>query len=63
MGRGVRPPMEYLEYMLIKNVYHCTPSQLDDQSNDIIDLHLNFFNIENKKKADDFKKQQLKYKR
>jgi len=60
---GKTPPIEYIEYLLIKNVYHCTPDELEQQNNDTTDLHLIFMNLENKKQLNDIKKQELKNKR
>jgi len=39
---GESPPPEYLEFLLIQRVYHCTPSELDKQDAAIVDLHTGF---------------------
>lgn len=39
-------PQEYIDFILIKELYHCTPSELDEQDQNIVDLHLSFLGIQ-----------------
>ncbi len=41
-------PQEYTDFILMRNVYHCTPSELEQQDISIIDLHIGFLNTERK---------------
>lgn len=36
----VPPPQEYVELVLCRDVYHCTPSELGNEDWDVIELHL-----------------------
>ena len=40
------PPQEYLDFLLCAHVYHCTPSELDEQPALTANLHLEFYNKE-----------------
>lgn len=42
------PPPEYLELLLCRDVYHCTPSELDAQDWERVQLHLVCLNVEAK---------------
>ena len=44
-------PAEIVDYLLIKNLYHCTPSELDQQDAFILDLHNSFMMIEHKEES------------
>lgn len=39
-------PQEYVDYLLIKHLYHCTPSELAKQDQQVVDMHVAFMNIE-----------------
>lgn len=39
-------PAEYVDFLLIRELYHCTPSELDQQDEYITSLHVDFMNIE-----------------
>lgn len=41
-------PWEYLELMLCREVYHCTPSELAEQPADVVQMHLSLINAENR---------------
>jgi len=51
---------EYVEYLLIKELYHCTPSELDMQDTAITDLHFKILMLERKKEYIDSKRQEQK---
>jgi len=53
-------PDEYMEYLLIKELYHCTPSQLDKQSYEKTKLHFNILMLERKKEYLDSKRAEQK---
>lgn len=38
-------PAEYVDFLLIRDLYHCTPSELDQQDEYITSLHIDFMNI------------------
>lgn len=35
-------PQEWTDYLLIKELYHCTPAELDAQEDSIAEMHLGF---------------------
>ena len=37
---GGPPPPEYIELILCRDVYHCTPSELDEQDVARVEAHL-----------------------
>ncbi len=37
--------MEYIDFLMISELYHCTPEELDRQDSSIINQHLNFMRI------------------
>jgi len=45
-NRGVSK--EYRDYILIKDVYHCSPAELDNVEERVLDLHYNFLMEERK---------------
>ncbi len=45
---GVSAPPEYTDLRLCRDVYHCTPSELDAQDARTIALHIAFMNVEEK---------------
>ena len=47
-GNNTSAPQEYVDYILIKELYHCTPSELDGQDDFITSLHVEFIAIEAK---------------
>ena len=40
------PPQEYLDLHLCRDVYHCAPSVLFEQDNDVIQAHLVCLDVE-----------------
>lgn len=40
---------EYQDFLLIKNLYHCTPEELENQDYFTTDLHANFLGLEGDK--------------
>lgn len=44
--RQTRHHRAYLEYILIRDLYHCTPTELDNQPKHIVDLHVRIMNME-----------------
>lgn len=47
-GSSKYGPPEYADYLLVKELYHCTPSELDEQDSFITDLHIEFMGLEAK---------------
>jgi hypothetical protein len=47
-------PWEYIKLQLCRDVYHCTPSQLDKEDADVVFLHLEMMSTEQEVK--DFNK-------
>lgn len=39
-------PVEYLDYIMMTQLYHCTPKEFDEQDPRIIQLHKKFLNAE-----------------
>jgi len=37
---GAPAPLEYIELILCRDVYHCTPSELEKQYADVVNAHL-----------------------
>lgn len=58
-------PSEYIDYLLIKELYHCTPSELEEQDEIILQMHAEFMRAELKQQMFDQKRaeQQAKIKR
>lgn len=50
-GNAKEAPQEYVDYVLIKNLYHCTPEELDKQDDFITSLHVDFMGLEAKEEA------------
>lgn len=50
-GNAKEAPQEYVDYVLIKNLYHCTPEELDRQDDHITSLHIEFMTLEAKEEA------------
>ncbi len=46
-GRKGHLPDEYPDFILIRDVYHCTPAELDMQDAGVIEMHKRFIGIEN----------------
>lgn len=46
---GEAPP-EYIELVLCRDVYHCTPAELDEQDWERVDTHLRLINTESEVK-------------
>ena len=43
---GGQPPPEYADLVLCRDVYHCLPSQLDEEDAETISLHLAMMDAE-----------------
>lgn len=39
-------PWEYIELTLCRDIYHCTPTELDEQEWERVMAHLDMYNIE-----------------
>jgi len=50
--------MEYTDYILCKEVYHCTPSELDEQDWSRVRAHITCMNVESKVKKHRIKQSQ-----
>lgn len=44
----------------MRNVYHCTPSELDEQDNEVIEFHKQILALESKKSRKDSKMEDMK---
>lgn len=53
-GHGVSK--EHRDYILIKELYHCTPSELDKQSEHTLQLHYTMLMEERKREAIEHKR-------
>lgn len=42
MPETLPAPWEFTQYRLCRYVYHCTPSELDQEERAVVDLHLRF---------------------
>jgi len=51
---------EYMEYILMKEIYHCTPTELDKQSEYRTNLDFQLLMLERKKEYIDSKRQSQK---
>jgi len=49
-----------VDYLLIKELYHCTPSELDEQNQEITRLHFDIMMLERKKEYIDSKRAEQK---
>lgn len=45
-GRLKDLPEEYTDFLLMREVYHCTPSEFDEQDDATIEAHLHFVKIQ-----------------
>lgn len=52
-GKTGGAPQEYIDFLLMKDVYHCTPSELDEQDASKITLHINFLNMQQEESIKD----------
>lgn len=41
-------PQEWADYLLIKELYHCTPEELDRQEYAITEMHIGFLGLQNR---------------
>ena len=48
-------PWEYIELILCRDIYHCTPSELYEQPVDVINMHLALIGVE--KRVEEFRNQ------
>jgi hypothetical protein len=44
---GTPPPDDYIDFWLCTQVYHCLPSELDEQDHEMIMKHLTMLGAEN----------------
>jgi len=49
-----------MDYILIKELYHCTPSELDEQDEQVTKLHFEIIMLERKKEYLDSKRAEQK---
>lgn len=52
-GRHGSLPPEYVDFLLISELYHCTPEELDRQDAATIQLHLEFMRIREQERLKD----------
>ena len=45
---GGKISLEHRDYILIKELYHCTPSEIDNEEDRLLDLHFEFLMLERK---------------
>ena len=51
--------MEYMDYFMMKNIYHCTPDVFYAQDNAMMELHKKFYLMEcERKRLDRLRAQQ-----
>jgi hypothetical protein len=48
--------MEYIDFLMISELYHCTPEELDRQDSSTINQHLNFMRIRAEEQNKDAKR-------
>lgn len=53
---------EYRDYILIKELYHCKPSELDSEDDRVLDLHFQIMQMEKKEEYLKIKRAQQKSK-
>jgi len=41
-------PSEWTDFILMRDIYHCTPSELDEQDDAMIEMHAGFTNVSSK---------------
>lgn len=44
-GKTGNLPEEYIDFLMISELYHCTPEELDRQDSSVISTHLHFMRI------------------
>jgi hypothetical protein len=60
INNGGSVPTEYMDYLLIKELYHCKPTDLDNENEDILRLHFEIMMLERKKDFLDTKRRNQK---
>ena len=48
---AIDAPQEYIDYILCAHIYHCTPSDLDNQPAFLTGLHFRFWSKEQEKQS------------
>jgi len=48
--------MEYIDFLMISELYHCTPEELDRQDSSIISQHLAFMRIRGEEQRKEMKR-------
>lgn len=56
MSGGEEPPAYYSDYTLIKELYRCKPSDLDNENHFILSAHAAFHNLQAEKAEIDRKR-------
>ncbi len=51
-------PVEYIDFLLCTEIYHCTPSELDAQDHETVQMHIAFINMKREKERIDQKRQE-----
>lgn len=59
---GKNAPQEYVDYILMTELWHCPPSVFDEQEEKMIDLHTRIYNEKNRKEWKDWKREDQKNK-
>lgn len=50
---GKNAPQEYVDYILMTELWHCPPSVFEEQEEKMIDLHTRIYNEKNRKEWKD----------
>lgn len=51
-AKGIEVPWEYIELQLCRDVYHCTPEELDRQDWERVRVHLRLLGAEGRAERD-----------
>lgn len=55
-GRNGSLPPEYIDFLLISELYHCTPEELDRQDAAKVQMHLEFMRIREQERLKEHKR-------
>jgi len=45
IGNSKEMPREWTDFILMRDIYHCTPEEMDKQDDTTIDMHAQFVNM------------------
>lgn len=61
-GTSKNAPQEYADYILMTKLWHCTPSEFEQQTEEMIEKHIIIYNEENRKEWKDEKRREQRTK-